>query len=168
MNGVGNVYVDLWATFVGLLIPDSRNTCHVTQKHDIKWQWAQFTKINMENCNRKSERLVKRKTLMCKSWRVLRKKNNYCNETMISYEWKRYKPINSHSPFRMKSDASPSDVPSKIRSRKRPSYVQEPNFRSHFCSSKGNQAMSIWQVLLNIPGGIHLTLPWWFTMMLEW
>lgn len=40
-----------------------------------------------------------------------------------------------------------------------PSYVQLPNFISHFWSSKGNHVMSILHVLLNIPGGMNTQLP---------
>ena len=49
-----------------------------------------------------------------------------------------------------------------------PEQVHEPNFRSHNWSSKGNQVMSILQVLLNIPGGTYRQLPSLDTTTLVW
>ena len=67
-------------------------------------------------------------------------------------------------------DMSGTDCPSKVRSGAvrlilNPSWVQVPNLSEQFCSSKGNQVMSILQVDLKIPGlKMFLTKsPHWWT-----
>ena len=77
-------------------------------------------------------------------------------------------PMRSHSPLRIKLETSAPFSSSIWRSSKRPSWVQEPNFILHFWSSNGNQLISIEQVLLNIPGGIHKQLPSCLTMIFAW
>ena len=63
-------------------------------------------------------------------------------------------------------DMSGTDCPSKVRSGAvrlilNPSWVQVPNLSEQFCSSKGNQVMSILQVDLKIP-----VLKWGFCKIL--
>lgn len=49
-----------------------------------------------------------------------------------------------------------------------PSQVQDPNFMSQCWSSKGNQVMSILQVLLKMPGGTYRQLPLCVTTTFVW
>lgn len=68
--------------------------------------------------------------------------SNMSNSPFISMsdQGKRLLPTRSHSPLGMYVDVSTSSI---WRSSSQPLCVQEPNFKSHFCTSNGNQRTSM-------------------------